>query len=81
MKLNKLQRYTAYCIIQEDLLRYKMSCFCSIFINMSSRGQWKKLNTILPELFEKRTVTADSYLSYWFRSLEERKKAISQCIL
>lgn len=80
VKLTKLQRYTAYCI---------MSCEVHLLTDVgSSRGLcflWNMtiengivfdLDKILPELYSKKTRDG----AFWFFSTEERIRALNKCI-
>lgn len=82
MKLTKLQRYTAYCIMLKEaeskysFLRSTGFCYCvgKLFGVDGYDGGYLK---IFPELIDKRTTPTQSY---HFMDKDERVHAIKQCI-
>lgn len=78
MKLTKLQRYTAYCIILEEF--ESGDCLCKIWERITDDESWWYLNEILPELFAKRTLRYSDVITFWFNNDFERVAALQQCI-
>jgi hypothetical protein len=81
MKLTKLQRYTAYCIIIEEIESRNNEGCCSAYYKITGDESWRKLYNILPELFSKRTRLVVACYSFWFASPEERIEALKHCII
>ena len=85
MKLTKLQRYTAYCILLEEAERPSDFWgfvttdvgFCYIWYTLTGDGcLFKRFKTELPELFSKRKIEG----IYFFRNWKERIAALKACI-
>lgn len=88
MKLTKLQRYTAYCILLEEA---ENPAYYDGFVDKSDDWgicyMWlcltgyeylfDKFKKILPELYTKRKGDDTFYWDTW----EERKEALKQCII
>lgn len=87
MKLTKLQRYTAYCILLEeaenpghhDGCLFGSDCFgiCYMWHCLTDDILYNYFNNTLPELYNKRKYHDWDYWNTW----EERKEAIKQCII
>lgn len=85
MKLNKSQRYTAYCLILEEIQNREIDGICLIWENLCNDrtyglGQVYHLGTALPELWSKKTKEVLTTTSSWFKDRKERIEALTQCI-
>lgn len=92
MKLNRLQRHTAYVIMlaeAERPKRFKDYGLCELsydvfeFKTEGSESHWvDNIRLFFPELYKKRTT--DDNLSKWFeyskKGWNSRKKILKQCI-
>jgi hypothetical protein len=81
MKLNKLERFTAYCILLAEIegggwiVSYG---FCWMYSKVFDDSDiYDHFESILPELYAKRTNRISNYL---FRSWKERKQALIESI-
>lgn len=88
MKLTKLQRYTAYCILLEEAenpIRYDGFLYrsddlgiCYMWFCLTGYNYlYHTFKTILPELYAKRKGDGKFYWDNW----GERKEALKQCII
>jgi len=80
MKLTPEQRYTAYCILWQEL-NERETGFCLLWFYVFDEYRWfndgNNLKYLPPELWRKRN-REDRY--GWFNCTENRFKAIRQCI-
>ena len=85
MKLTKLQRYTAYCILLEEAERPSelygnvttQGGICYMWYLLTGDGYlFNRFRTELPELFSKRKIEG----IYFFRNWKERIAALKACI-
>jgi hypothetical protein len=88
MKLTKLQRYTAYCILLEEADNPSLTCYgdfsnsdgiCYMW-DCVTKGEnlFKKFEITLPELFNKRSRLR---CDYFWHTWKERIEALKQCII
>lgn len=82
MKLTKLQRYTAYCILYCEVNGYLGLCRAA----WDNFGNTFSIEESLPELFNKKSGNYFSFGEmyengrYWFKNNEERRSALKKCI-
>jgi len=83
MKLTKLQRYTMYCILLQEIEeREDGICLIWYFIFREIRwgGDKMDLKYVLPELWEYRTRKLVLPLDSWFYKNGQRIAALKKCI-
>lgn len=86
MKLNRLQRYTAYCIllqqVDRDYHHYAGFCYWTthIFINEEEKDlyDWKLFSKTFPELYNKGIKDGEG--NFYFEDWKTRIKALEECI-
>lgn len=90
MKLTKLQRYTAYCLMEWEIRYhfkdYDSGGFCMVIkqlfdveTNIVMEHGFPTLKEMFPELHSK--ITRNEFMdAYLFLSWDERKIALKQCI-
>lgn len=81
MKLTKLQRFTAYCIMmawfEENNWRFFCEAMREVFgLPFSSQT----IKEYFPELYRKRPTGKDGEQSWFGNNSPERKKLLKQCI-
>jgi hypothetical protein len=85
MKLTKLQRYTMYCILLQEM-EERPDYICFIWYFMLDERRWllnkDNLAYILPELWENRTINdiLTGIGEPWFNDNQERIAALKKCI-
>lgn len=91
MKLTKLQRYTAYCILQAEINGYSKEMrydgFCNLINSLfgiqlciSNDSYWKPFRETFPEIVKRATIDIVDE-AFMYKNWKERKEALKQCIL
>lgn len=79
MKLNRSQRFTAYCIMLKETEKGLYSGFCALWSDiLDLKTLYYDFKSTLPELYAKKTNGQSSI--YYFNNDKERRKALKQCI-
>jgi hypothetical protein len=85
MKLTKLQRYTMYCILLQEI-DYRPTYICHLWYWIFEEKRFlpneDNLAYILPELWNNRTAnnTLTRIGDTWFNNYKERISALKKCI-
>lgn len=75
--MTKDQRHIAYIIMREEIEDYWGLCYCWL-MTFEECILYKNMRKHLPEYAAKRTTKKGS--KYFFNSMEERLKALDECI-